>query len=47
MKTRNLMAAFAFALCLGLGAYENFDAAYKDAQRLEKVAMVKESRCKL
>lgn len=36
MKTRNLMAAFAFALCLGLGAYENFDAAYKDAQRLEK-----------
>ena len=36
MKTRNLMTAFAFALCLGLGAYENFDAAYKDAQRLEK-----------
>ena len=36
MKTRNRMAAFAFALCLGLGAYENFDAAYKDAQRLEK-----------
>lgn len=36
MKTGNLMAAFACVLCLGLGAYENFDAAYKDAQRLEK-----------
>ena len=36
MKTGNLMAAFACVLCLGLGAYENFDAAYKDAQRLQK-----------
>ncbi len=36
MKTGNLMTAVAFALCLGLGAYENFNAAYKDAQRLEK-----------
>ena len=36
MKTGNLMTAFACVLCLGLGAYENFDAAYKDAQRLQK-----------